>query len=59
MLEGLHSVPGGAEALPFVRIQILGEDEEGNVHAIDQRQGVEEGDVLMPLLFSLGQHAAH
>ena len=60
MLEGLHSVPGGAEALPFVRMfygqlsRYLWEDEEGTVHVI----GGEQGDVLMPLLFSLGQHAA-
>ena len=61
MLEGLHSVHGGAEALPFVRMfcsspsQYLWEDQEGEVHTIDQGEGREQGDPLMPLLFALGQ----
>ena len=64
MLESLHSVPEGAEALQFVRMfhgqhsRYLWEDEEGTVHTIDQGEGGEQGDVLMPLLFSLGQHPA-
>ena len=33
-------------------------DVEGVVHEIDQGEGGEQGDPLMPLLFSLGQHAA-
>ena len=36
----------------------LWEDDEGVVHEIDQDEGGEQGDSLMPLLFSLGQHAA-
>ena len=48
MLEGLHSVDGGAEALPFVRMfysspsQYLWEDQEGVVHTIDQGEGGEK-----------------
>ena len=30
----------------------------GQVHEIDQGQGGEQGDPMMPLLFSLGQHTA-
>ena len=37
---------------------ILWEDEVGEVHEIAQGEGGEQGDPLMPLLFSLGQHAA-
>ena len=64
MLEGLRSVHGGAETLPFVRMfysspsRYLWEDQEGVVHTIDQGEGGEQGDPLMPLLFSLGQHGA-
>ena len=55
------SSPG---CLPFVRqfygnsSRYLWEDDEGVVHVIDQGEGGEEGDPLMPLLFSLGQHTA-
>ena len=64
MLEGLRSVHGGVETLPFVRMfysspsRYLWEDQEGVVHTIDQGEGGEQGDPLMPLLFSLGQHGA-
>ena len=64
MLEALARMPGGAAALPFVRLfygqpsQYLREDAEGTVHTIAQGEGGEQGDLLMPLLFSLGQHAA-
>ena len=34
------------------------EDEDGAVHKVHQGEGVEQGDALMPLLFSVGQHAA-
>ena len=33
-------------------------DAEGLVHDIDQGEGGEQGDPMMPLLFSLGQHRA-
>ena len=62
MLQALWDV--SPAALPFVR-QFYGnpsrdfwEDDEGVVHEIDQGEGGEQGDPLMPLLFSLGQHAA-
>ena len=64
MLEALMAVPGGSEALPFVRSfygqpsRYVWEDELGEVHHINQGEGGEQGDALMPLLFSLGQHAA-
>ena len=64
MLEALTRVPGGLKVLPFVRLfhgqpsQFMWEDDEGVVHRIRQGEGGEQGDSLMPLLFSLGQHAA-
>ena len=36
----------------------LWDDNEGTVHRIPQREGGEQGDALMPLLFALGQHEA-
>ena len=36
--------------------QYLWEDDSGNVHTIQQGEGGEQGDALMPLLYSLGQH---
>ena len=36
----------------------LWEDKEGVVHRIVQAEGGEQGDPLMPALFSLGQHPA-
>ena len=62
MLQALRDV--SPAALPFVRqfygnpSRYLWEDDEGVVHEIDQGEGGEQGDPLMPLLFSLGQHAA-
>ena len=50
--------------LPFVKLfhgapsQYWWEDELGNVHEVDQGEGGEEGDAMMPLLFSVGQHEA-
>ena len=50
--------------MPFVRLfhgqpsQYLWEDAEGIVHTVAQGEGREQGDPFMPLLFSLGQHAA-
>ena len=64
MLGGLSRVEGGDRVLPFVR-QFYGspstyiwQDEEGIVHDIPQGAGGEQGDALMPALFSLGQHPA-
>ena len=64
LLEALMAMPGGSEALPHVRLfygqpsRYLWEDESGNVHHIHQGEGGEQGDALMPLLLSLGQHSA-
>ena len=64
MLQGLRDVPGGSAALPFVSMfygspsQYLWEDNAGVVHTIHQGEGGEQGDAMMPLLYSLGQHSA-
>ena len=62
MMEGLMGIHGGVAVLPFVR-QFYGhlsahlwEEDMGNVHEIAQGEGGEQGDPLIPLLFSLGQH---
>ena len=63
MLRGLRSMEGGDALLPFVSqfygslSTYLWEDEEGGVHEI-WCEGGEQGDALMPALFSLGQHGA-
>ena len=64
MLQGLLRVAGGDSALPFVK-QFYGapsshlwEDQDGVVHTITQAEGGEQGDPLMPALFSLGAHPA-
>ena len=62
MLQGLCDV--SPSAVPFVRqfygtpSRYLWEDDSGEVHDIDQGEGGEQGDPLMPMLFSLGQHNA-
>ena len=64
MLLGLDKVVGRRQALPFVRLfysepsAYLWEDDAGTVHTIHQGEGGEQGDPLMPLLFSLGQPAS-
>ena len=50
MLRGLSRVEGGAT--------YIWQDEKGVVHDIPQGEGGEQGDALMPALFSLGQHPA-
>ena len=61
MLRGFLSVEA---VLPFVR-QFYGtpsthlwQDDEGTVHDVQQGEGGEQGDALMPALFALGQHDA-
>ena len=64
MLEALVEMESGSQVFPFVRMfygnhsPYLWEDEAGVVHTVEQGKGGEQGDVLMPLLCSLGQHAA-
>ena len=38
--------------------QYFWENDSGEVHIVLQGEGSEQGDAMMPLLFSLGQHAA-
>ena len=53
-------MPNGDKLLPFVRLfygspsTFLWEDELGTVNFVPQGEGGEQGDPLMPLLFSLG-----
>ena len=64
MLESIRKVEEGDYALPSV-LQFYGlpsscfwEDDSGVVHTVTQAEGGEQGDLLMPALFSLGQHLA-
>ena len=64
MLNGLRSVDGGDSVLPFV-VQFYGNPssylwdfDDGTTHEILQGEGGEQGDPLMPMLYSLGQHEA-
>ena len=64
MFEGLYRMVDGDQMIPFVRLfygspsVYLWEDDMGDTHEIMQSEGGEQGDPLMPLLFSLGQHNA-
>ena len=64
MIAGLERVPGGSVASRFVRLfcsepsAYLWEDTENVAHTIHQGEGGEQGDPLMPFLFSVGQHDA-
>ena len=64
MLDGLSAMENGEKLLLFVRSfygapsTYLWEDEMGTTHEVRQGEGGEQGDPLMPLLFSLGQHRA-
>ena len=63
MLQGLLRVPGANQCLPFVRMfysepsEYVWHDADGTAHIIQQAEGGEQGDPLMPALYSLGQHA--
>ena len=63
-MQGLLDMEGGETVLPFVRqfygsvSQYLWEDDAGVTHIILQDEGGEQGDPLMPMLYSLGQHRA-
>ena len=62
MLEGLREV--SSDAVPFARMfhgqasEYLWESDSGEIHSIPQGEGGEQGDAMMPLLHSLGQHGA-
>ena len=64
MMHGLLGMEGGENFLPFVRqfygrvSQYLWDDVEGVTHTISQGEGGDQGDPLMPMLYSLGQHRA-
>ena len=64
MLQGLIAVPEANCCLPFVRqfytapSTYISHDSAGQPHSIVQAEGGEQGDPLMPALFSLGQRAA-
>ena len=64
MLQGLQSDTSLATLSPYVR-QFYGEpstylfyDEAGAAHEIQQGEGGEQGDPLMPALYAVGQHRA-
>ena len=64
MLQGLLGVPGANECLPFVRMfysepsEYVWHDSGGVPHIVQQAEGGEQGDPLMPALYALGQHPA-
>ena len=64
MLRGLQQMETGDALLPFVSkfygfpSTYMWGDDERVVHEITQGEGGEQGDALMPALFSLGQHSA-
>ena len=64
MLAGMRHRPRLAAALLFVRLfygqasRYVWYDDEGQSHFIEQDEGGEQGDPLMPGLFALGQHLA-
>ena len=64
MLQGLAAVPEANRCIPFVRMfyaqpsAYIWHDNAGAARTILQAEGGEQGDPLMPALFSLGQRAA-
>jgi len=64
MLGKLLQLPTACAMLPFVRLSYAQPsryawlDEDGQQHFVVQGEGGEQGDPLMPLLFSLGIHDA-
>ena len=63
-LQGLGNMPDGVRVLPFVRLFCsapsthVWEDELSDPQLILLGEGGEQGNPLMPLLFSLGQYSA-
>ena len=64
MLEKLAGLPTANRILPFVRLfyastsNYIWTDAEGTARVIQQTEGGEQGDPLMPALFCLGIHDA-
>ncbi len=64
MLESLVALPNACSLLPFVAMfyghtsEYYWTNEDGEVWSIEQGDGGEQGDPLMPALFALGQHPA-
>ena len=64
MLQGLCNTPEANRCLPYVRLwyttesEYVWHDAQGQPHTIHQGEGGEQGDPLMPALFSLGQQPA-
>ena len=64
LLRGVADMVDGDKLILFVRqfysslSTFLWEDEVGETRRIQQGEGGEQGDPLMPLLFSVGQHRA-
>ena len=64
MLSGLNAVPEARAMLPFVRMAYASlsryawEDGGGAFRFVEQAEGGEQGDPLMPMLFSLAVHEA-
>ena len=62
MMSKLLEVPGLRALLPFVRAsyrspsRYIWDDDQGQSQVIRQHEGGDEGDPLMPLLFSLAIH---
>ena len=63
-LDKLMQTPELEQLVPFVRMfydrqsSFYWTDDEGRVHTIQQGEGGEQGDPLMPALFALAQHEA-
>ena len=64
MLKKLKTLPQASAMLPFVLLSYGGPseylwfDDTGEANLVKQGEGGEQGDPLMPALFSLGQHDA-
>ena len=64
IFQGVRDMVDGDKMIPFIRqfygspSTFLWDDDFGEVHHVHQGEGGEQGDPLMPMLFSLGQHRA-
>ena len=64
MLQKLRTLPTASAILPFVLLsygspsEYFWFDDAGDANLVTQGEGGEQGDPLMPALYSLGQHDA-